>query len=89
MANCFVCGRSIPPGEPTQRRKVKTGEWARRRYPKPKITSVNTHFGIRVVCASCARRIDREFTRQDWLQLAELAVALVVLAVVLIARLFG
>jgi predicted nucleic acid-binding Zn ribbon protein len=84
MANCYVCGRPIPKDHPHLRRKVKTGEWARRRYPKRTVSSVNIHYGIRIVCPDCARRIDRERTWQDWVQLAELALALIVLFAILV-----
>ena len=90
MPNCFLCGTPIPAPGPYVRRKVQTGEWARhRKYPKPTTLAVSTRFGFRIVCQKCARRIDLALTRRDWVQLAELILALIVLAVVLIAKWLG
>ena len=89
MAHCFQCGRIIPAPGPYLRRKVQTGEWARRRYPKRTLIAVSTRFGFRIVCSKCARRIDLALTRRDWVQLVELILALIVLAVILIAKWLG
>ena len=67
MANCYVCGRPLKPGSRALRRKVRTGEWLRRSRKDAPPTSVNVHFGMRVVCPWCARRIDRERARQELL----------------------
>jgi hypothetical protein len=89
MATCYRCGRPIPSTEFKLRRKVKTGETIRRRYPNPNISSLRTTFGIRVVCAVCARSIDREIARGETIQWLTLGVALVVLFALLLARFIG
>ena len=63
MANCYRCGSKIEDGRQL-RRRVKTGEWVRRRYPKISVSHVQTSFGMRVVCKWCASQIDRQEFRQ-------------------------
>jgi phage shock protein PspC (stress-responsive transcriptional regulator) len=58
MASCYKCGKVIVGLELRQRRQVYTGEsywtlWARRRQ-----SSHRTHFGMRIVCAGCANKLD-------------------------------
>jgi predicted nucleic acid-binding Zn ribbon protein len=86
MANCYVCGRPISEGRLRLRRKVKTGEWVRRRYPKPHANELQTHYGMRVVCRNCARRIDQEKERDTILSHLHVILALVALIVFLLLR---
>jgi hypothetical protein len=79
----------MPSTEFKLRRKVKTGEWIRRRYPNPNISALHIHWGIRVVCSPCARAIDREAARREWRQKLELVVAIGLLLVVILLRLLG
>ncbi len=60
MANCFLCGRKIPLDVWQTRRKVKTGEWVRKRYQSPRINTIQAHYGMRIVCPLCARFLDRQ-----------------------------
>jgi hypothetical protein len=73
MAYCYQCGRYLPPRRHQERRKVKTGESVRR-YPVTfRRSATNLHYGMRVVCPSCARRLDRHFRLGElwgWLQVA-------------------
>jgi len=87
MSTCYRCGRPILPTEFKLRRKVQTGERIHRRYPNPNVSAVQTNYGIRVVCSSCARSIDRDTIRREWLQWVELAIALIVLLTALVVRL--
>jgi len=89
MSQCYRCGKSIPPSRYQLRRKVKTGEWLRRNYAKDKVSSVNVHYGIRIVCKSCARSIDAEARRLELLKNWELGIALFVLLVLICMRIFG
>ncbi|CAN5599292.1 hypothetical protein BH11ARM2_BH11ARM2_28840 [soil metagenome] len=86
MHNCLLCGRALKPASRHLRRKVRTGEWLRRKNKDSPPTSVNVHFGMRVVCPWCAKRIDRENARKELLQYAELGVALLALLLVVLAR---
>lgn len=60
MNHCFLCGRPLKAGSALPRRKVRTGEWLRKTYRAKKVASVNVHFGVRIVCLRCAKRLDRE-----------------------------
>jgi hypothetical protein len=84
MANCFRCGTYIKPGGRQERRRVKTGEATRWRYPRAFVSSTTHRYGMRVVCASCARGIDRQEQRVvifGWLQLVGAIVLLLILIV--------
>lgn len=65
MANCFLCGRKNPPDVRQVRRKVKTGEWIRKRYQSPRVNSTQSHFGMRIVCPSCAKFLDRQQIKSE------------------------
>lgn len=78
-ASCFVCGNPIPPNHLHPRRRVQTGEWVRFKYPKPNLSSVQTHYGMRIVCSFCAARIDRQKKRSDIARWIHLVVAVTVL----------
>lgn len=80
MAYCYRCGRKIAPGETRQpRRKVRTGEWIRKGYGKGSVQGVQSHFGMRIVCPSCAKRIDRENLWMGLLEDIKFILALLVL----------
>lgn len=76
MANCYHCGQEIEDGRQL-RRRVKTGEWVRRRYPKTSVSHVQTSFGMRLVCKWCARQIDRREWRTTILGHLTVLIALV------------
>jgi hypothetical protein len=86
MAICYRCGQPII--EPGARllRKVKTGEWVRRRSKDGKALEVQVHHGRRVVCKRCARSIDAEFRRAELIQQGELVVAVVLILAALLYR---
>ena len=88
MATCYRCGRPILSSDFKLRRKVKTGERISRRYPNPQISSQSITYGVRLVCSRCARSLDAEEARREWLHYLELAGALLLLAVVLFTRYF-
>jgi len=88
MATCYRCGRPIPSTSFKLRRKVKTGESIHRRYPNPNISALRTTYGIRLVCAACASSIDREEARRNLRQYVELGLALLLLLVAILSRLF-
>lgn len=76
----------MPENEYHRRRKVKTGEFERRRYPNPKVSAVQVSYGMRIVCGSCARRLDREKVTKMWLEHLSVLVALVILFIVLLVQ---
>ena len=80
MAYCYRCGRKIEPGETRQpRRKVRTGEWIRKGYGKKPVQGVQSHYGMRIVCPNCAKRIDAENLWQGLQQDLKFIFALLVL----------
>jgi len=86
MPACYRCGRPLAPFAGV-RRRLKTGEWLRRSYPKRAVRGVNVHFGLRVVCPACARSLDREALIRELLQYWEIWFALIFALAVLLARL--
>lgn len=50
--------------EPKLRRRVKTGEWIRKRYGKQTVEAVQYHYGRRIVCRRCARYCDNRDARE-------------------------
>lgn len=79
---CYLCGQRIVRGRQL-RRRVKTGEWVRRRYAQSRVSHVQTSFGMRIVCGWCARRIDRQDLRSAWQ--GHLSVVLALLGMLLAA----
>lgn len=86
MAHCYLCGRQIIETKQQARRRVQTGEWIRRRYPKPRAHEVQTHYGMRIVCRSCAKRLDRQQLRDAALGNLIVFVALAILFALLIVQ---
>ena len=58
MASCYHCGKPILGAELRQRRQVYTGEsfWVLR--ARQRQSSHRTHYGMRIVCAACASKLD-------------------------------
>lgn len=87
MSNCYRCGRRLPEVSLRRRRRIKTGEWVRRKYPRKRVDSLNVHYGMRIVCPLCAREMDRlrawEETKRNLLPILAL---LALLAVLLFAQ---
>lgn len=58
MASCYRCGRPIVGQELRQRRQVYVGESHWVLYARRRQRSHRTHFGMRIVCAGCAAKLD-------------------------------
>lgn len=84
MANCYRCGRPIEETRHHLRRRVKTGGYERRRYGRGRIDTIQTHFGMRVVCSKCAHAIDRQEYRLRIEGHLQVIVALIILVIVLL-----
>lgn len=82
--NCYICGRSIVDTKYKLRRKVKTGEFERRRYPHPKVSLVQSSYGMRIVCTRCAHALDQRIQRKALRDLAEIALASIALLIALL-----
>jgi len=65
MPTCYLCGQSIRSLAAGFRRKVRTGEYVYRSRSK----AVRTSYGLRVLCSRCAKRIDAQDLRQEFLWL--------------------
>lgn len=89
MANCYRCGRPVMGTLHRLRRRVRTGYSERVKYPDRRISMTRTTYGMRVVCLACAHVIDRQRAGESAADNWKLAVALVVLALVLLARFLG
>lgn len=83
MANCYRCGRPIAGARYHLRRRVKTGEFERRRFAGTKAHTVQTHFGMRIVCVRCARALDLQAGRLWAEATLQIFLALLVLFLVL------
>jgi len=80
MAYCYRCGVRIAPGaRRSPRRKVPTSEWVRKGYGKGRVNATQTHYGMRIVCPNCARRIDLENRGASLIEDIKFALALITL----------
>ncbi len=86
MANCYRCGRLLEADEGRPRRKVRTGEHTRTRYPNATLVSIQTHYGMRVVCRGCAKRIDRNLLRTENFKNLQVLVLLAALIIYVLLR---
>jgi hypothetical protein len=84
MAHCYICGRQIKDKSQQLRRKVKTGEWVRKRYPKPRAQEMQTHYGMRIVCKRCAKLEDLFYEKQEYWRLEEIVVLMAILTLLMI-----
>lgn len=66
--NCYLCGSKILGNNRQLRRRVQTGDRFVRRARTGRILNRNFTFGMRVVCASCARRMDRKRDADQFVQ---------------------
>lgn len=84
MANCYLCGRPIEDTRYHLRRRVRTGDFERRQYSGRRVSAVQTHYGMRVVCTRCATMLDRRAYRL-WIEgYVKVLVALIVLLIALL-----
>ncbi|BBO23683.1 MAG: hypothetical protein AMXMBFR19_15160 [Chthonomonadaceae bacterium] len=58
MASCYRCGKPITGSELRQRRQVYVGESFWTLYARRRQRSHRTHYGMRIVCAACAAKLD-------------------------------
>ncbi len=89
MTNCYRCGRPIFGTTRHVRRRVPTGLHEHIRYPSGKFSQIRTTFGMRIVCSTCARILDRQRAGESAAENWKLILALVTLGIVSIARWLG
>ncbi|MBS1703679.1 MAG: hypothetical protein JST12_18595 [Armatimonadetes bacterium] len=79
MAHCYLCGSELPSHVHHVRRKVKTGEHVRKRYPRSGISATQSSYGMRIVCKRCARFLDRQDLKRDLMREWLVGLALIIL----------
>lgn len=89
MANCYRCGCIIAPGVAQFRRRIKTGEFERRRYANNRVSTVQTSFGMRVVCKQCAHILDFQRDRKMHLANLQILAGLALLFLIFLLKSFG
>jgi hypothetical protein len=60
MPNCYLCGYKLPLSNRIHRRRVRTGDRVIVHGRSSRTSARNLTFGMRLVCTSCARRMDRK-----------------------------
>lgn len=54
MPRCYLCSKLIPAEERPLRRRVRVGEIEKKKYGAERARFVQSQYGMRVVCKSCA-----------------------------------
>lgn len=54
MPRCYLCSKLIPAEERPLRRRVRVGEIEKKKYGAERARFVQSQYGMRVVCRSCA-----------------------------------
>ncbi len=85
MPNCYLCGRKISNDTRLIRRKVKTGEYVRKRYTPYRLSAIQSSFGMRIVCKSCASFLDKQAFRSELLSHVWVLAALVLFVLLFLA----
>ncbi len=88
MAYCYRCGRRITRDDERLRRNVPTGNWIRTRALQRGGKVAQAHYGMRVVCGRCAHLIDIAAMKKDVSWFLRLGLALAVLFLVILFRLW-
>lgn len=96
MASCYRCGRPITGTELRQRRQVYVGESFWTLYARRRQSSHRRHYGMRIVCAGCAAKLDwgrgayrSPEARLRWLLTVLAATAIVLLGLYFVLRLYS
>ncbi len=76
--HCYRCGIALREDERHLRRKIQTGELVRHE-PGRRARPAASRYGLRVVCARCARLIDFGSGRLELVENLKLALAMAVL----------
>jgi len=82
MARCYLCSKQIPVEERPLRRRVRIGEVEKKKYGSERARFVQSQYGMRVVCKSCAAFQDRMARQKELLELHLFLTAVVMIGVV-------
>lgn len=78
MPRCYLCSKLIPVEERPLRRRVRIGEIEKKKYGAERARFVQSQYGMRVVCKSCAAFQDRTARQKELLELHLFLTAVVV-----------
>jgi len=78
MSRCYLCSKLIPVEERPLRRRVRVGEVEKKKYGAERARFVQSQYGMRVVCKSCAAFQDRLVRQKELLELHLFLTAVVV-----------
>lgn len=78
MPRCYLCSKLIPVEERPLRRRVRVGEIEKKKYGAERARFVQSQYGMRVVCKSCAAFQDRLERQNELLELHLFLTAVVV-----------
>ena len=82
MPRCYLCSKLIPVEERPLRRRVRIGEIEKKKYGSERARFVQSQYGMRVVCKSCAAFQIRMARQKELVELHLLLTAVVVVGLV-------
>ena len=85
MPRCYLCSKLIPVEERPLRRRVRIGEIEKKKYGAERARFVQSQYGMRVVCKSCAAFQDHRAKQKELLELHLFLTAVVVVGLVSLA----
>lgn len=89
MPRCYLCSKLISVEERPLRRRVRIGEIEKKKYGSERARFVQSQYGMRVVCRSCAAFQDHRVRQKELLDLHLFLTAVVVIGLVsLVAWIF-
>ncbi|HRE93207.1 MAG TPA: hypothetical protein PL050_03060 [Fimbriimonadaceae bacterium] len=78
MSRCYLCSKLIPVEERPLRRQVRIGEIEKKKYGAERARFVQSQYGMRVVCKSCAALQNHRAKQKELLELHLFMTAIVV-----------
>ncbi len=82
MPRCYLCSKLIPVEERPLRRRVRIGEVEKKKYGAERARFVQSQYGMRMVCRSCAAFQEHRASQRELLELHLFLTALVVVGLV-------
>lgn len=82
MPRCYLCSKLIPVEERPLRRRVRVGEVEKKKYGAERARFVQSQYGMRVVCRSCAAFQEHRARQKEFLELHLFLTAVVLIGVV-------
>lgn len=85
MPRCYLCSKLIPVEERPLRRRVRIGEVEKKKYGAERARFVQSQYGMRVVCKSCAAFQDRQARQKELHELHLFLTAVVMVGLISLA----